>query len=179
MATPRSLPRGADMGEVKTRPGSYKHLTYKGKLGEVVGIADVRGKNGGTIYRVKCADCGEIHHRNTKEIQLGYRSRECKLFRNHTYRGLNRWDGIIRRTYGITLVQYHEKLSAQGGGCAICGTKVDQVKTRRLAIDHCHATGKVRGVLCTKCNQGVGHFNDSLDLLDKAKAYLIQYSTAV
>lgn len=50
-------------------------------------------------------------------------------------------------------------LDAQGGGCGICGTIVD------LVVDHCHYTGEVRGILCRKCNSGIGLLSDSPILL--------------
>jgi hypothetical protein len=74
------------------------------------------------------------------------------------------------RSYGITLDQYNELLLKQNGKCAIChGTN----KGKLLAVDHDHKSDKIRGLLCTKCNTGLGLFNDKLELLEKAKEYLI------
>lgn len=70
--------------------------------------------------------------------------------------------------YGITLEQYNEMFKKQDGKCAICLKTED----RRLAVDHCHKTGKVRQLLCTNCNQGLGQFFDDKDLLQKALNYL-------
>ena len=56
--------------------------------------------------------------------------------------------------FGITLLQYDEMFELQNGVCAICG-QVD-ITGRRLAVDHNHSTGEVRGLLCTKCNVRVG-----------------------
>lgn len=55
--------------------------------------------------------------------------------------------------------------------CAICGVDNSLLK-RKLAIDHCHTTGKIRGLLCGKCNMGIGYFNDSAELLLAARDYL-------
>ena len=81
------------------------------------------------------------------------------------------------RAYGIDDVRYHEILDAQNGVCAICGrpeTAVDKKngRTRRLAIDHDHATGKVRGLLCTKCNAVLGYAQDSFNVLLSSIQYL-------
>lgn len=58
----------------------------------------------------------------------------------------------VEKTYGITEAQYKEMFDAQDGRCAICGRKPVR---RRLAVDHDHNTGKVRGLLCYTCNHFV------------------------
>lgn len=83
----------------------------------------------------------------------------------------------MRRRRGITLEQYNVRLAAQNGKCAICGnveTALDPKsgRVRRLAIDHSHATGKIRGLLCSWCNHGLGKFRDNRSFLAKAIAYL-------
>jgi hypothetical protein len=61
----------------------------------------------------------------------------------------------------------------QGSACAICKrTDTGVARTKMLSIDHNHVTGKVRGLLCNWCNQGLGHFRDSPELLIKAAEYL-------
>ena len=79
----------------------------------------------------------------------------------------------FKNQYGITLEQYDKMLANQNGGCAICGAKTPSNRTKYFAIDHCHATGKVRGLLCMKCNRGLGLFNDRTDLLKSASNYLL------
>jgi len=75
------------------------------------------------------------------------------------------------RVYGITQAQYDEMLEKQNGKCAICNNP-DEVEDRKLAIDHCHTTGRIRGLLCGKCNRGLGFiFKDNPDLLLKAISY--------
>lgn len=73
------------------------------------------------------------------------------------------------KRYGLTLDQYKELVKLQNNECAICSST--QEKTR-LAIDHCHKTLKVRGLLCDLCNRGLGFFRDSTDRLSKAIEYL-------
>lgn len=84
----------------------------------------------------------------------------------------------FRKKYGITLDDAHELLAAQGGVCAICSTPlllgVPQTLTgSEAAVDHCHSTGKVRGILCGRCNKGLGLFLDNPSSLRAAAAYLL------
>ena len=66
--------------------------------------------------------------------------------------------------------QYDEILKSQGGVCAICGS-IPSIKIP-LTVDHNHQTGAIRGLLCGKCNRGLGHFNDDLELFKLATTYL-------
>ncbi|WP_232535107.1 endonuclease VII domain-containing protein [Nocardia terpenica] len=82
-------------------------------------------------------------------------------------------DRHIRETYGITSEQYQAIYEAQNGTCAIC-RRATGVR-RKLAVDHDHKTGCIRGLLCTSCNRNVlGHLRDSADALQRAIDYLIQ-----
>ena len=124
------------------------------------------------LWKVRCKHCGDIHIYETRSLKNKTHSKQCKQRKPHNYSGLDRWDAIIRRQYGISLKQYDDMLEAQGGGCAICGAKEDVVKGRRLSIDHCDETGKVRGILCARCNQGIGSLQDNPHIIIKAAHYL-------
>ena len=76
----------------------------------------------------------------------------------------------LLKRYGMTVAEYDEMLSSQGGGCAVCGRRPDG--RRRLAVDHEHGTGRPRGLLCTRCNRGIGLFEDDPALLAHAASYL-------
>jgi len=71
--------------------------------------------------------------------------------------------------YGLTAEQYEQRLVQQHGRCAICGIIPDGWM---LAVDHDHETGRVRGLLCGMCNQGLGMFEDAVEFLERAIAYL-------
>lgn len=77
----------------------------------------------------------------------------------------------IKRWYGLTTEEYEELLARQDGGCAICSSR-EHALEYRLAVDHDHITGQVRGLLCHRCNLGIGQFQDDIDLLKKAIKYL-------
>ena len=80
----------------------------------------------------------------------------------------------LERLYGIDMENYNNILSEQNNSCAICNKEC--VSGRKLAVDHNHDTGEVRGLLCCKCNRGLGNFHDNLDLLRSAVLYLEKYS---
>lgn len=72
----------------------------------------------------------------------------------------------------MTIEKYNQMLSLQNNCCAIC--KQDQTKFKqKLSVDHCHTTGKIRGLLCGSCNRGLGYFHDSVAKINNAKEYLI------
>lgn len=94
------------------------------------------------------------------------------------YRASGRRAEVDRRSYltrrfGITPEQYDEMLAAQGGGCAICGRPPRDDSS--LHVDHDHATGAVRALLCFDCNAGLGKFREDPDLLLQAFAYVLDH----
>lgn len=93
--------------------------------------------------------------------------REANPDANHTHR--------LARHYGLTSIQYDAMLTAQQGACAIC--LQPERGTRRLAVDHDHATGAVRGLLCASCNTAIGHMRDDPQRLRNAANYLLTHAT--
>jgi len=77
----------------------------------------------------------------------------------------------LKADYGITLREYDEMLEEQKGVCAICGNP-QPPKFFRLAVDHCHKTGKVRGLLCQSCNGMLGLAKDNIEVMLNAIKYL-------
>jgi hypothetical protein len=84
-----------------------------------------------------------------------------------------RASNLVRR-FGLTLAEYEAKLAGQNGACAICGRTTD-VRGRRFAVDHDHQTGKIRGLLCFRCNNGLGCYDDNELLLLRALKYLREH----
>lgn len=74
----------------------------------------------------------------------------------------------LTRYEGLTVVEFEALFAARQGKCEIC----ERQPARGLHVDHCHATNMIRGLLCCKCNMGLGNFNDSPELLRKAAEYL-------
>lgn len=81
----------------------------------------------------------------------------------------------LMRCYGLTLRDYEEMFEKQAGLCAICDRKgFTMAKHHKLTlvVDHCHATGNVRGLLCHNCNRALGLLQDSTESLKRAIGYL-------
>lgn len=78
----------------------------------------------------------------------------------------------LQRKYGIGIIEYNKMLVKQEGKCCICGTINPGNGQTNFAIDHNHKTGEVRGLLCRPCNQALGLFKDSPEILEKATTYL-------
>lgn len=74
--------------------------------------------------------------------------------------------------FGLSAAQYGEKLAGFGLTCNICGNPETRKDRKGLSLDHCHATGKIRGALCNRCNRLIGYAKDSAPLLKAAATYL-------
>lgn len=83
-------------------------------------------------------------------------------------------DVRLKKTYNINIETYNEIFTKQSGCCAIC--KIHQSDlNKNLAVDHSHTTGKVRGLLCHKCNTGIGLLQDNIAILAEAIKYLLPF----
>lgn len=89
-----------------------------------------------------------------------------KYRENIDVRNKHRDRNRLRRT-GCTPEKFAELMEAQQGRCAICSSVM-----KKPCVDHCHSTGKIRELLCAKCNSGIGQLQDSLDLVRSAASYL-------
>lgn len=86
----------------------------------------------------------------------------------------------IKRKYRISVLEYDLLFAAQLGLCSICKqpeTAMWKGRPKPLAVDHCHVTGENRGLLCSKCNVGLGYFRESAELLKAAITYLQTHQT--
>lgn len=126
-----------------------------------------------------CHQCGESKSvdnfaiNNTKKDGYQVCCKPCKT----AYYTENTWAQKLDKKYGVNKETYNQMLANQNGVCAICGkpetsTGFNNV-VKKLAVDHCHETKKVRGLLCSLCNRGIGFFYDDVSLLDNAKNYLV------
>lgn len=124
-----------------------------------------------------CAGCSELKPHEG----LGY-CRQCYNKLDHAVQ--NRKDSykrnytteknrknMLKSKFGLSTEDYNNILTKQNFSCAICGTHQSEF-SKALAVDHCHITGKVCGLLCPDCNTGLGKFKEDPDLLSKASEYL-------
>jgi hypothetical protein len=123
------------------------------------------GKNG---YRRQCKQCVSEYQR---DYQRSYRERRTKGERERLreYKRKKAFLYNLRRLYGITVEEYEDLRRAQGDKCAVCG---DAFLSDTPHVDHCHRTGRVRGLLCGPCNRALGIMKDSINLLKSAIRYL-------
>ena len=119
--------------------------------------------------------------RSRKDSKDGYRNQcrvcieEMRTERRHDpIRSLQEREWNLQRLYGITGEDYDKLLEVQNERCAICDTHYSEVTGRfkRLCVDHCHDTGKIRGLLCNNCNRSLGLLKDNAETLLEAYRYL-------
>lgn len=82
----------------------------------------------------------------------------------------------LKQNYGITQADYDRMLTEQNGVCAICGGLQNKAYPWKLSVDHDKTTGRIRGLLCSACNQGIGSLRHSLQILRNAIAYLEKHA---
>lgn len=99
----------------------------------------------------------------------------CKKCKAEYYKRDRRWGHLYER-YKITKEQYEQLFDSQEGRCAICDeNSTDGV----LAVDHCHSSGDIRGLLCKNCNSAIGLLGDTSESVFKAYNYLRRYNESI
>lgn len=143
----------------------------------------------------KCTKCGEAKPRT--EFSKAYDGKHgpvlrpsCKACQSARARewfaenpkrtAANKRKFNLAKNYGLTVADYNALLRAQGGVCAVCGKGEPNAHGRTgkqfaLAVDHCHETGRVRGLLCQKCNRAIGLLGDDPVLMRRAISYLLRH----
>jgi hypothetical protein len=125
--------------------------------------------SGGNVY---CPDCvQEVKRENHARAQREWRAKNPKKHADA------KADSDLKR-YGMNLAGYNAMLHSQRGACGICGTTDPRGKgvTRKFAVDHCHASGRVRALLCHRCNGALGMVGDNQETLSKMIKYLKDHS---
>jgi hypothetical protein len=133
----------------------------------------------------KCSETKSLEDFPLRKANIDNRHNSCKGCegeRKKKYKQTSEqwWLGEIKRKFGITQIDYNALLESQNRSCAICNIHLDEYKgvygkgkkVERFSIDHCHSTGKIRGLLCFNCNLMLGHAKDSQETLASAIMYL-------
>ncbi len=111
-------------------------------------------------YLTKCKECTLAYNR---KISSKKKNKE------------SIWANKLQYRYGISVEEYNLLLKKQEGCCAICKTKDPSTKrknTNKFHVDHCHKTGRVRGLLCNSCNTAIGYLEDDPEIVLAAFNYL-------
>lgn len=116
----------------------------------------------------------EWRKRNIDHVKAYSKEQYTSIYKNNT-EARRRYN--LKKKFGITPEIYQQMLDKQNNVCAICcsdETAMDHRsnKLKRLAIDHCHTTGRIRGLLCVNCNHALGKFKDSITIMEQAIKYL-------
>lgn len=154
-------------------PNALKDLTGL-RFGNLIVIERAANmRDGATAWLCRC-DCGKYKIIRANSLNMG-RSTKCYNWCGKTRQTAERRKQIMfackmRHKYGIGPEERNAIEVSQNGLCAICRTK------RELVVDHDHLTGKVRGLLCKKCNWMIGFAEDSTTTLERGMAYLKKHS---
>jgi uncharacterized Zn finger protein (UPF0148 family) len=149
----------------------------KGKVRQMCPACREKFRGYARKYYRKNADTQKARARDWKKenpekmraSQASYREANKAALRSYEHKRM------LRRFYGMTPEDYARMLEEQQGRCPICGSTPDGERNcgrANFAVDHCHETGRVRGLLCNLCNRAMGFFGDSEELLRRAADYL-------
>jgi DNA mismatch repair ATPase MutL len=115
--------------------------------------------------RKKRKDWNDANRDKMNEYNKAYREKNHDKSRHRT----------VKYKYGLTSSEYDSLVEQSGGTCPICGILfdwIDRHKANRPCVDHCHESGKIRGLICGKCNAALGMFYDDISILEKAIQWL-------
>jgi hypothetical protein len=125
-------------------------------------------------FRGQCKKCRTAYQREYEKTEAG----RISMLRHKKTDGYKRRQAAIFQSkrryarYGLSKTEFQDLLARQGGRCAICGTTEPGGKHGTFNIDHCHETGRVRGILCQRCNIALASLGDSLDGVMRFARYL-------
>lgn len=123
-------------------------------------------------YRYKCIDCNKPCN--------GERCRKCKGIQSRKYKepGMAQRNHHLTKKYGMDIDEFEAWWIVFRGKCGICNEPMTRPEKSRgqimtcVSVDHCHETGKVRGLLCSGCNKGLGMLKDNINILKNAIKWL-------
>tara|TARA_Y100000310_G_scaffold109018_1_gene107406 strand:- start:13609 stop:14241 length:633 start_codon:yes stop_codon:yes gene_type:complete len=141
-----------------------------GQCNEYKSLDNFYIRSGKTTYRSTCKQCQENKRKANYSYEKYMESLPKQRITNRKYH--------IKK-YGLTWEDYQKLHEQQNYLCAICKnpeTRANKNTVFKLVVDHCHDSGEVRGLLCSRCNTGLGHFKDNVSNLTSAIEYLKEYT---
>lgn len=126
------------------------------------------------VYKYTCLSCKNIREKkryaeNREKMLENFKEYQKKL--DPALRDQYRRKSMLKIQYNMTLKEYEQLFESQAGKCAICKLHQDELN-HTLHVDHCHKNGKIRGLLCRNCNQGLGKFFDNKEIVENLLHYL-------
>ena len=115
----------------------------------------------------RCKECRRDKAREWRKSRPAYEKQRYELDK------MKKRERHLVRKYGKTLTDYNEMLASQNWCCAICKRNSPGGRSEKFNVDHCHRTGRVRGLLCMNCNRMLGHALDEPEILKAGAAYLV------
>ena len=165
MATSRRRPRGACDG------CTVHECRACGVKKDAKEFYARRRPDGTRFHRRDCIPCVRAAQQDARRADPEkYREYTRTYYENNSWRAR---DSVLRRKYGIAYEEFLAMHGAQGGLCALCSTGISV--EGEAHVDHDHATGRVRSLLCRHCNTGLGNFRDDSDLIMRAALYVLQH----
>lgn len=178
------------MEDQKAKKAAYYKTWYQKNRESVIAKQKERSKENykanPQAYKERSARWKAANPERLKELQKAHslKNAEKIRIRSKDWYANNKQTAAVNarrvklKMYGLTIDQYQSLLESQNHCCAICEKKEALTgKLNRMYVDHCHLSGKARGLLCQKCNAGLGMFGDRPDLLAKAITYLSKWSS--
>lgn len=161
----RALPPDQLRSRIEARRGDTKQCAKCKAIKTRAEFSKSRDGKYGPVLRSWCKPCSSV--------------RAYRWFLDHRERAIETQRRYNRlKFFGLTQEAFEELMRSQGGLCAICGRDEEATHPRTgskfyLAVDHCHQTGLVRGLLCQRCNRAMGMFGDDPQVMQKAIDYLL------
>ena len=132
-----------------------------------------------TKYRVRrLAAVRAWYHRHKDAINAKRRADRipkewAKKMKAYAQANPEKMQGYRRKhNYGMTAEQFNSMIVSQNNSCGICF----EIFSQTPHVDHCHSSGKVRGLLCRKCNTGIGYFKENVDIFESARNYILKHN---
>ncbi len=165
LSRPKHKGKGGHMYTFRSRFGDVKRC-YKCQLYKTVGEFGIARQRADGLNNI-CKSCksfaASAYHQRVK-LEGGYSKKRIR----------QNLASKLKTKFGLEIDRYEEMLETQAGLCAICCETC--ISGKRLSVDHNHSSGAVRGLLCARCNFGLGYFRDRPDLLESAIEYLKLHS---